>query len=339
MRIINFLKRYWLFILLAFLATLVVLIRFFFAKPQEPGRVVPKPTPSFAPLIKIEGVPITGQLKIEVAEFPTEEKLFVYKGIPQKLNDSKVREIAVFFGFKGEPIINQEEKKGTIYIWSFQEKYLIVEAGTPRILYGIDLLNNPQLLTKEGSLPTKDEAEEKLKNLYSTLKLSPQFKNLWSQTERYLRVRGPIFEETIPFEAELIEAGFGQKIDKFPVLGLDPERPLLRLMLDKNNQIVQFEYQILSSDFQVREEYLLKTKTETENSLRNEGRIVAVNLPIQETTTFRFVSGALNQAEIIYFQPPEPSELIQPVFLLKGEVTLEDGTTTQIVVYLPAIRS
>jgi len=333
MKVIIFLKRYWLIVLLAFLATLVIFIKFFFARNQPPTGE-PGPSPTAIPTLEIEGTRLSGSLTTSFSSFPKLEKAYIYRGTARTILTNSAGEIAQIFGFTGSPLVSRDTILGDINSWSSNEKYLIVGLETSKIIYGKNLLN--QSAPQTGSLPSKQEAEESLKNLYQKISLSPEISFFLPLPEKYLLARGTLFEPTTQDKADFLQVGFSLQLNNFPFLSKDPNKPLVSLIVDKNKETVTYEDLIIFSRFTPTEEFSLKTESEVKNTLLGEGKIVSLGITQEDFFNLKFKRGNLNKISLVYLQPTLPDQLIQPVFLLEGEITLLDEQTVPVAIYLPA---
>lgn len=330
MKILAFFKKYWLFILLGALATIVVVLRFFYAPSAEP-QIGPIPTPS--PLLsppQIEGQALPKSVQVSLQNFKYPKTMKIYQGAENRFLPGKAKAIAQQLGFTTEPQISQSVSQEIFYNWAKNGEYLSINLNTSGINYGKDFSN----LTKEGDLPSPVKAQETLNKLLEDLGLVPSY-SLQVQKEQYLALMGPVMTQVAPEKAEVIMVGSNPVLEDTLLLGQNPGALLISIMIDKENTLVSFEYQSPFFSFDPKEEYPLKTIKEIEEKISKEGKIVFLDL-ITEVEEVELKSVNLNQAKIAYLQPMT-GNLIQPTFVLSGTATLETGEVIEVIVYLPAI--
>src|SRR3989344_4005991 len=129
-----YIKKYWLFILLALTAT--ILAFFWLTKPE------PKPKENI-PQVKITkplipGVPLgkSNQVVIQ-AKLPqqTEVSTLTYtKRNPYQ--STEMEQIAKKMGFEGTPLVNQDINAGEVRAWNQSENYLTIDQNTNEITIG-----------------------------------------------------------------------------------------------------------------------------------------------------------------------------------------------------------
>jgi len=72
--------------------------------------------------------------------------------------------------------------------------------------------------------------------------------------------------------------------------------------------------------------------------LVSEGRIVYLGNYQNISGEPAFTKAEFNQITLAYYQDPEKNPIIQPIYILSGQGTLENGEKTEIIAYLPAIK-
>lgn len=330
-KILNFFKKYWLFILLGALATIVVVLGVFYAPSVKPQ---PKPTPTplslTPPQIEGQSLPRTVQVSLENFFYPKTMK--IYQGVENRLLAEKAKTIAQQLGFTTEPQISQSALQETFYNWTKNGEYLSINLKTSEINYGKDPYSLP--LAKEGTLFSPIKTQETLIKLLEELDLVPSY-SLQTLKEQYLALLGPVIAEVAQEKAELIMVGLNPVLADTLLLGQNPRVSPISIMLDKGNNLISFKYQSSFSSFDPKEEYQLKTIEEIEQTVSKEGKIVFLSL-MTEAEEVELKDVNLNQAKVAYLQPLKEN-LIQPIFVLSGTATLETKEVTEVNVYLPAI--
>ena len=335
-KIIQFFKRYWIFIILAALASGLLLFRLNQrGQPTQPG---PQPSPvpgiSLTPL-KIEGAVLPLKTKINLQDFSFPSRLKTYLGQESQSSSTQAKRIAQELGFSGSAQESEDVLLGVFLTWNSETHYLSISLETSKIDYGKNLGLTP--VPKQGSLPSPETAKTNLENLLSRLGLKPSFELKW-QKEEYLTEGYNLPSVSGPEQADYLKISANPAVGQYQLVGQDPTRPLISLILDKNKEIVRFQHQVYFSDFQGQETYDLKTKEEIENLLLSEGRIVYFGTYQTSVGPPDLTQAEFDQINLAYYQSPDKNLLIQPIYLLSGQGILENGETTEIITYQPAIK-
>jgi hypothetical protein len=334
-KITKFFKRYWIFVILAAIASGLLIFRLY--QKQQP---LPEPQPMPPPPIslsqpKISGTTLPSNSKISLTDFSFPSRLRIYQGQTAELSLDKAKKIAQGLNLSGSPQEVNDVFLGTFYTWSSDTAFLSVGLDTNKIGYSLDLsqVSTPQ----EGSLPSTESAKAELENLLSKIGLEPDFELKW-QKEEYLMKNYNLPPTSSPEEADFIKVGANQTIGQYQLVSLNPTEPLISLILNKNKEVVRFQYQIYFSNFEDQETYDLKTKVEVENLLLSEGRVVYFGTFQTSVKPPEISQAEFNQITLAYYQDPDKNPILQPIYILSGQGTLEDGEKTEIVAYLPAIK-
>lgn len=334
-KIRNFFRRYFIFILLAAVSSGLIVLRLS-QRGQPPGvqpSLVPQPS-----LIrpKITGIQVPPGGKLLITDFSFPSNLEIYQGKESKLSSDKTIKIAQEFNFSQPPQESEDVFLGTFYAWSSETHFLSIALDVNKIEYGLDLYRGQP--STQGPLPSLEEARVSLENLLAKLGLTPQFEIKW-QKEEYL-IQGLYFLPTNNLEeADFIKIGFNPAVGQYQLVGLNPNEPLVSLILAKGGDIIRFQYQIFFSGFEKQETYDLKNKEEIQTTLTTEGKIVYAGTFKETTKEPKITQAIFSQIKLAYFQEPEKSLTIHPIFILSGQGTLAGGEVTEIIVYLPAISS
>jgi len=329
-----FLKRYWIFIVLAAVASGLLLVRL-----NQRGQPVPEAQPTPTPqlnlsLLKITGAVVPLNTKVIFQEFSFPTRLKTYRAEKNELTSDQASRIAQELRFSGSAQRSEDVFLGTFYTWSTKTNYLSIALKAIELDYGVDLT---QMTTpKQGNLPSPQVAINTLEDLLNKFELKPEFELKW-QKEAYLS-KGYYLQPTQPEQADFISVGANPTIGQHQLVGLDPTSPLISLILNKNKEVVRFQYQVYFSSFEGQETYNLKTKKEVESALLSEGRIVYFGTYQESVKAPKITQAEFNQITLAYYQEPEKNLVIQPIYILSGQGTLENGETTEIIAYLPAIK-
>ena len=334
-KIISFLKRYWLFVLLAAIASGLILVRL---NQRTQPSLGPEPAPS-PPIslssLEITGSPLPADTKITAVNFSFPSRLKIYQGQENKLTSDKARKIAQELNFSGSLQEANDIFLGVFYNWSLEKSFLSIGLDVSEIDYALNL-GEAQLPT-QGNLPSPEKAKTSLETLLNKIGIKPDFDLRW-QKEEYLTQGYYLQTVASPEQADFIKIGANPAIGQYQLVGLDPTEPLIFVILNKKEEVVRFRYQIHLSDFKAQETYDLKTKAEVENLLLSEGRIVYFGTFQESVRPPEINQAEFNQITLAYYQETEKNPILQPIYILSGQGTLENGETTEIIAYLPAIK-
>lgn len=321
---IQFFKRYWVFVLLAAVASGLIMLRLSQrGQPPLPG-FQPRPTPQ-PTVIKptITGFKIPPSPKLTLTDFSFPSQLKTYQGQESKISPDEAIKIAQEFNFSQPPRKSEDISLGRFYTWASATYSLSIGLDASQISYGLDLYQTQP--PTQGALPSPEAAKATLENLLARLDLTPDFESEW-QKEKYE-------------EVDFIRVGFNPALDHYQLIGFNPHEPLVSLALGKEEEIIYFRYQVYFSGFVEKETYELKTKEEVQKTLTTEGKIVYAGTFKKTTKEPDFIQASFNQIQLAYFQDPEKALVIQPIYILTGKGTLANKEETEIIAYLPAISS
>jgi hypothetical protein len=334
-KIKKFLKQYWVFVLLAAVASGLLVLRL--SQRGQPSPLVqppPAPQPGKAQP-EIPGISIPQNTQLNLVDFSFPSRLKTYQGTERKISTPQATKIAKEFRFPGSPQKSEAVLGETIYNWSSKTHFLSIALDSGKIEYGLDLYQTQA--PTEGLLPSSEEARNILENLLAKLELTPEFELKW-QEEEYL-LRGFYFLPAPSSEgADFIKVGFNPGIGQHQLVGLDPNEPLVSLILGKGGEIIRFRHQVYFANFAGGKTEDLKSEIEVRGSLITEGKIVAVSAIKKPGKEPEITQAEFNQIRLAYFQEVEKTALIQPVYILSGLGTLSSGEKTELVAYLPALK-
>ena len=328
-------------ILLAALATITVFL-FFWAKTRKTTEVSSLPFLS-SPIIESHPLTIKPQisgLKGKFTNFPKE--LPVYRVDSPKLLHNQALTIATNLGFQETPQIFQDIKFGPIYNWSSAVNYLSVTPNQGSITYGLNLLENPEIL--KGNLASLEEiktaAQSFLENQIVPL---PQGLKFTVKQTQYLKQSGPVY---LPVdsssEADVAQVDFEFKIESAEIFSAMPNTPLLSLKIGPEMKIVRIDYQSPFGQLGSHEIYPLKTEKEVLENLEAMPRISGLQLPLlkylpTDIDYQKIQSVEYREVNLGYYRPLLPEEHLHPVFLISGTAQLMGGEKGEVYFFLPAV--
>jgi len=341
----KFISKYWLFILLTAIATILIIFYF----NNKINKDIETKEERLVSLIKPEinnqssPIPQTNQLE---DNFPSLNKsLMVYQVDNYRLTNQEAINIAQEFGFKKNPEVTSDEVNGQIYSWSDEISNLSVYFKEGIIDYGLNLLENPELI--QGKAPSPEEAEFNFKNFLKKINFLSLGKiNLELKKTYYIKLNNGYFDETIKDDPEknLINLEFAYKLNSYEIQGFNPIT--IDVFLDSQFKIIRLTAQKIFQKIEELDLYPLKTKVEILQILKNQPQLsflkdlnsspqseIPLEYGLKKIRQINF-----NKIELIYFKNKTYQAYLQPVYLITGDAYLEDIGWVQAGLYLPAIK-
>ena len=339
----NFFSKYWIFILLAAIAT--ILAGFYFKNKISPPQVSEKLLSLSIP--EIESSPIAVTLNVSPLEknFPSfPQKLEVYQVTSPSFSNQEAIKIAQGLGFQDKPLIFNDVK-GPLYTWSGDINNLSINLHEGKISYGLDLLNHPEIV--KGAPPPLSEAETKTKEFLIEKGFFPPEKvRLEIKESYYAKAVGSYFEKSSLEDKEttLTHLMLEYKINNRRVAG--SELISVSIYIGAEFKIIRFDYQPSFKKIELLDFYPLKTKEEIIQNIKSEPQISFIKtsknyledyLPTKETSQ-NITSLTFENIELVYYKYDPLQVYLQPVFLITGKAILKNGQEGGVSFYLPAIK-
>lgn len=331
---VGLIKKYWVFIVLAAIATLLGFV--WFKKSSAPP-VQKQPLVKERSLPKIEGFSLLGvsvnpqtQFSFSVSSQPEENAplLSVVKNPPY--TKEKMIVVARILGFTTEPFESEDIIEGKMLSWNQNPNFLSVNEGN-KIDYGRDLILSP--LPKEGQFLTKEVVLTQIKDLFQKLNIKRGFS---SAKERFLLLDGPVPIETKVENASIQEIIIGQFVDGREVIDFEGEGFFVKVWVDKAGEIAKLQIRDTLSSASQGQEYPLKTLSEIKQSLPGTGKIFFVEGVDGPPDPGRFQSILILNIQLRYFLATD-GKIAHPVFLFEG-TGQEAGESRKLSIFLPAIK-
>lgn len=334
-KVFEFLGKYWLFVLLGTLATIVVALKIITSqKTPPPSPIKPvSPTPS-APVLKLEGKALPQNTRFLASTDTLPKTAKTYQGREKRLPDEQANQIAQKLGF-AQPPTKDKGILGTFYFWNSEDYSLNILLD----LLGIDYnLNGYQTLPKEGELPSQSQAQTILDNLLDELGLQPSFE-LIGLNPRYFKIKGTGFIETTPQEADFLQVGFVFSFQNSQLVSTSLFEPDVYLRIGRGGKLARFRYKAYFSEFTEERAFPLKNQEQIVSTLVSEGKIIDQDFTSEAAIWgLDFTEAEFDQISLVYYEPTDKNQLVQPIYFLSGKGTLADGQQTRIVAYLPALQ-
>jgi hypothetical protein len=343
-KIKKFVLKYWLFIFLTVIATVLLILYFNTqnknteTKTQE-KLLLTKPEinnqPSIAPQIN--------QLEDNFPSF--DKNLMVYQVNNYIFDHEEAIRIGKEFGFEKEPEITSNEINSHVYLWSDNIKYLSLYPKEGIIYFGLNLLQNPEII--KGEAPSIEKAEIESKTFLEKIQLSTSEKiSLELKKSAYIKLTKGYFDETNKNDPQrtLTNLTFVYKINNYEIQGFTPIT--IDIFLDSQFNIINFSSQKIFQKIEELDLYPIKTKEEVILSLKTNPQIsflkdlksnlqseITLEYSLEELKQINF-----NKIDLIYFKNKNYQSYLQPVFLIAGEGILINETKVEVGLYIPAIK-
>jgi len=345
-KIIDYFKKYWPFVILAMAITFLAALKL--SQKSQPAispallptsekEILTEPQSKFNQLL---GQEVAYDLRLNQQDFislPSSLPVYKTRKFTNEEVISRFAEIIVDLGFLGSPKI---EARGGIsfLVWQEEKNYLSINPssgqftfvgkaplGTPGEKYDVKEIQTlvRQQLTAWGLISNEVLIKEVIGFGIAGLELIP--------------LKDPI-------QASVFQLVLETKIDNYPLVGLGPARNQLEVKIETNGNLLSFFFNLHQVQKEAVDNYPLKSLTETINSLeKGEGQLIRVFSTPQKERSLPPLSEiqkiTIDSLSLAYYETIEVQNFYQPVFLLKGEISLKDGKNYQADFILPAIVS
>lgn len=342
---IDFFKKYWVFILLATIATMLLFIRLS-QKPTTPPQkeeplpifgTLPQPKSGFAEIL---GKGLSYKISLSQSDFAKNpEKLPVYK--TKKFTKEEIilrcARLTSDLGFFKPPEETQR-KDGLFLFWHEGENHLGVNVSSGQFLLSgtFPLSSAPQAFSPSQ---IQELIQEKLLG-WGLVEKKIEVK----ETRGYQRTGSELLPIKELSQAEVFRLIFNPSFDSFSLVGIGPAKNLIEAKADNKGTLLSLIFNLHQADKEIVDEYPLKSFEETTKELKEgKGQIIQVltqegeerSIPSQD----QIGEVQISSFSIVYYETVESQDFYQPVFLLKGKISLKNGEAYQASFILPAITS
>lgn len=326
---INFFRKYWLFIVLALVATLLGLL-WLNKKPQVPE--VPQISE------KTEGFELVGEpispnttVTLNVAD-PYKSTAPLLKVERQTvLPTENATQAAALLGFTSAPEIIPGTAPNEIWLWSGLEHNLTITPKTNEVNYARDWINYPSPLL--GTFKETTAILRDFTSLFAVLGL--KLDNL-KYVERFVDKEGnTVSQEDKPaFKEVRLKYFTGEN----QVLEYTGQEYITLVLFDSVGRIVKLYSVNQIKDTSPFNSLKLKSFEELAADIKEKGRIREISSGHGLLNPKDFTTIELTTLEIAYFLP-QTGEFAHPVFLLSGTVADTEGGVRPISLLLQAAKS
>jgi len=337
----RFILKYWLFILLATMAT--ILAGFYFRNKISPPRAPEKLLSLPVPTIKSYPISVYPNISQLQEKFPSfDQKVTVYQLTPPSFSDQKAVSIGERFGFFTPPTVTSVDG-GVSYSWVTEENSLAINLRRGEINYSLNILEYPEFI--EGELPLLSGVEEKAKSFIEEGEFSPpEGVELKTKNIFYVKNYFPYFDKVDEGEeADLIQVDLEYQVNGNKIMTTGDYPPVISIIIGPEFKIAIFNYYFLSNKIEpLKDFYPLKTKAEVLKAIKTNPKISYLSLdevdnPTSEDYNQLITNLIFENIELVYLKYDPLQIYLQPVFLITGKATLKDGQGGEVGLYLPAI--
>lgn len=331
-----FIKKYWLFIVLATIATILGILWANKPTKQPMEETTRKPAPALQKLT-LPGKKIDPKTQITIANTAEPQNISLSVLLLTRktfFSPQEAKIIAQALGFTIEPFVSQDIREGQVYSWTEGNNFMSIGAGSQKISFGRDLLLSPP--PTAGQLPSPDTARAQMFSLLKSAGLSTQEEI--ATTGRYITLSGSAPVETQFESALFLEISFLPDFEGVAIVNHDPEMVSARAWFDKQGKIARFDWKNQIESLTKTEEYTLKDKGELDNLLPQEGKIVKIgDGSFEDPNPEDLLSIKISSIKSAYFVPDEGT-LVEPIFILQGEALSSNGQSYPVWIYLAATK-
>jgi hypothetical protein len=330
-----FLKKYWLFIILATITTILAI--FYFSNKKT---LVQKEKLAAIPVTKTDSYKTSATINYSLLEKNLENienSGDVFQASNLFFSDKEIITLAQGLDFKDQPFVSRDQEKNTdVYNWDNEEKSLEVDFYLDQIVY--HLKNYDYQLGKVSNLSFEEAEKFAYRFLSDNNLLPPQGIALEKEEISYVKYLENDFSEVKSSqEANLIRIELNYHLSQKKILN-----PSVIFLIDGNKQITDFIYQGSFKEILFLDKYPLKNKEEIKEKLKT---IKSINYLYllnsygpEEDTSQNIKNIDLGKIELVYLKTNTPQSYLQPLFLITGQAVLNDGRAAEVGIYLPAIK-
>ncbi len=285
-------------------------------------------------------------------KFP--DRMTVYKFIPQQysyLAGKNAQEDALVLGFSDKDLTS--DLSGTIYKWrnSVTSSNLTIDINSRKLELKTTNLEGKGSSFSKGSVSV-NSAKEKAKNILSSIyRFNDDLYTKGTQKVRLGTYSGSKIQETkSSTEAQLALVDFYRSIGNYPILGPDPDKGLMRIIVsgkkDKvnplNNPLVEADYWEINT--QSKAEYPIITPQTAWDIVRTGGGVISSIVPKNSSpfvgyTTTQVDKIYIDNIYLAYYETPEFQFYLQPIYVFSGTYTSRGSEGGNITIYFPAITA
>ncbi|MBW6441429.1 hypothetical protein K0B04_00780 [Patescibacteria group bacterium] len=281
------------------------------------------------------------------------DKMTVYKFKPQQysyLAGNNAIADAEKLGFTQKDLLS--DLKGTVYKWrnSATSSNLTIDVNSRKVVLNTNL-NGKSSNFEPGSINEESAIEISKNLLLSIFRFNDDLYTTGTQTVKLGYYAGTRVQYTeYPRSAQIALVDFYRSIDKYPILGPDSSKGLLRVVVRNpprgnksdplNNPLVEADYWEI--DTVSKATYPIITVNEAWKMVR-EGNGVITSIVPRDFNPFENYSPVqvdkifIDNVYLAYYENPNYRTYLQPIYVFSGTYSSRNSQGGDIVIYFPAI--
>lgn len=320
---VNFIKKYWLLLGLATLATLLVLF-WIQGRPGKPKETLPNLPPLNYPALSGQNIP--PQISFDSLQKENLPKqMSVYQTTSRSLDSSQAKTLAKNLGFPENPSnISTDTVFGDYYLWLSGPRSLSLRLSPVDINMVQDPAVSPPPQT--GELPNEKSAQGFIESLLASNDLLPPQTGLKIESSRKIE------NDTI------LELQLTPTIGQTKIVDTNPITSLITAYLGKDGKIYSFLYKSGFTAPKNPLSYPTKNLDQIKQAVSKEGKIVVLGEPSSEPTLLVPNSVSIIRIEPVLLYYPQTPTILYPIYVLIGTAKTNFGDQP-VYVYMPAVNS
>ncbi|MGD8743971.1 MAG: hypothetical protein PVJ52_00055 [Candidatus Woesebacteria bacterium] len=305
--------------------------------PGEPTTRVPTPNipKQFEDYLSIS-------FEVDENDFNFPDRLPTIAATLQQITESQGKSIAFDLNFSFEPLVFEDVKEGTKYIWRGDEASLIITQKSGEVEYRLNSTEIPEVADEKLSDGSIIQTAENF--LVDSFGFNQE--NLSPASISYLFTNPSsegFSESQIKSNADVFQVSFTLKSADYKILTVSPDQPLIFVRILPNGAIYQATAVLLEETQTSQDTYPIKNYEEVKDQI-DEAILVSIRndyVNIRDLTRSDIRSLVVDTVSIAYLFDSSTSRIrsLQPVFLLEGDVEVSNSTANRALLYLPAIRN
>lgn len=344
-RIINFIKKYWLFILLAMVATMLSVLWLSqkirreqpLAPSPTPTGVLPQPQSKFSQLLG-EGLYYNVLFsETEFAKMSQTLPVYQTKKFTKEEIISRLNKTILDLDFSDSPE-EQQRPDGKHLIWRQEKNYLGINLSSGQFSFSGEMNLSP---SSESQVFSSSQIKNLIKEKLISWELIPEEAKI-KETKGFGVAGLELIPVTDLSRAIVFQIIIKPDFEGYPLIGLGPARNLIEAKVNNQGILLSLFFNLHQIDKETANNYSIKSFEETVREIKNgQAQIIQV-LTLKQTersvpSLEEILSVKFSSISIAYFETVEVQEYYQPVFLLKGTITLKTEEILQTSFILPAV--
>ena len=268
----------------------------------------------------------------------TPEKLPLITTSFKNINKEESINIAESLDFTEYVTEIKNRKNELKYFWSNNQNYLWITPKKSSIRYGMNQFPDN---TKGKNLSDDDFKNTALDFMVNKFGLNRESIEVKSISYYKISPMREGFSRSTRDESQLFHIDLTYKDTGYPILTATPNNQILYVEILANGEIFKAEGYIIDKIETSGENYNVKNLSDIKKSL-NEAHLIYIEndyIILNNFNAERIKNIEIRKAEIgYYFDDINMNTNLQPIFLLEGEIEIEDSAADWAKLYMPALK-